>query len=295
MQNRYVGDIGDFVKFGLLRVLGRGHRLGIAWYLFPDRADNDDGKHVDYLNKPDRWRHLDPELFEGLRKIVVADKRSVRHVEECGLLPNAAFSTAPLDKGMASREAWFQSVLTDLRGCSIVFADPDNGLCEDAKYRWADRSAWKRIPLSEALKLAADRPAVVYHHNSRTPGGHAKEIQHWLGRLRAAGADALALYWRKYSQRTFFVINPTNDINERLRIFERKWASIRCKNGRPACELYELNTLRSRVIELESDKARPAVKRVCPECKHVFRGNGWDGIDAHWKARHEDIMPYSEA
>ena len=35
--------------------------------------------------------------------------------------------------------------------------------------------------------------------------------------------------------------------------------------------------------------------KVCPECGHVFKGNGWDGIDAHWKARHEDIMPYAEA
>ncbi len=36
-------------------------------------------------------------------------------------------------------------------------------------------------------------------------------------------------------------------------------------------------------------------KKVCPECGHVFQGNGWDGIDAHWKSKHENIMPYSEA
>lgn len=35
--------------------------------------------------------------------------------------------------------------------------------------------------------------------------------------------------------------------------------------------------------------------KVCPECQHVFQGNGWDGVDAHWKARHENIMPYDEA
>ena len=32
--------------------------------------------------------------------------------------------------------------------------------------------------------------------------------------------------------------------------------------------------------------------RVCPLCNHVFQGNGWDGIDAHWRAHHEKIMPY---
>ncbi|MHC4250794.1 MAG: hypothetical protein ACYS9X_16840 [Planctomycetota bacterium] len=34
--------------------------------------------------------------------------------------------------------------------------------------------------------------------------------------------------------------------------------------------------------------------RRCPICGHEFQGNGWDGIDAHWRARHEDIMPYEE-
>lgn len=37
--------------------------------------------------------------------------------------------------------------------------------------------------------------------------------------------------------------------------------------------------------------------KVCPvpECNHEFKGNGWDGIDAHWKAKHHGIMDYDEA
>lgn len=33
-------------------------------------------------------------------------------------------------------------------------------------------------------------------------------------------------------------------------------------------------------------------QKRCPECGHNFQGKGWDGIDAHWKSRHESIMPY---
>ena len=33
MRDRYVGDIGDFAKYGLLRAIGKGKRLGVAWYL----------------------------------------------------------------------------------------------------------------------------------------------------------------------------------------------------------------------------------------------------------------------
>lgn len=37
------------------------------------------------------------------------------------------------------------------------------------------------------------------------------------------------------------------------------------------------------------------LQQVCPECGHRFRGRGFDGIDAHWRARHEDVMPYEKA
>jgi len=39
----------------------------------------------------------------------------------------------------------------------------------------------------------------------------------------------------------------------------------------------------------------PKIPNVCPECDHPFRGKGFDGIDAHWRAKHEHIIPYSEA
>ena len=50
MQNRYTGDIGDYVKYGLLRTLSDGQRLGMAWYLFPDEDHDRDGHHGDYLH-----------------------------------------------------------------------------------------------------------------------------------------------------------------------------------------------------------------------------------------------------
>ncbi len=52
-------------------------------------------------------------------------------------------------------------------------------------------------------------------------------------------------------------------------------------NGKPACGCCE----RSLPYELP---------RVCPECGHVFKGNGWDGIDAHWRSQHESVMKYEQ-
>ncbi len=60
----------------------------------------------------------------------------------------------------------------------------------------------------------------------------------------------------------------------------------------------------ARELEADDDEARFNEKlrgivtpenKVCPECGHVFKGNGWDGIDAHWRSKHEDVMPYEKA
>ena len=61
----------------------------------------------------------------------------------------------------------------------------------------------------------------------------------------------------------------------------------------------------ARALECDDDESRFDAKlkkvakaqkpKVCPQCGHVFQGNGWDGIDAHWRAKHEGIMPYAKA
>ena len=97
MQDRYTGDIGDFVKYGLLRAIKGCKRLGVAWYLHPDAGPAGDGGHTDYLAQRPRWHHLDPRLFEALERIVSADDRSVQAVQRAGVLGDAAFAGERLD------------------------------------------------------------------------------------------------------------------------------------------------------------------------------------------------------
>jgi len=47
-----------------------------------------------------------------------------------------------------------------------------------------------------------------------------------------------------------------------------------------------------RLVEASETSAQ---RKVCPECGHRFRGTGWDGIDAHWRSQHENILPYAKA
>jgi hypothetical protein len=238
MQDRYTGDIGDYVTYGLLRTLAEGRRLGIAWYLFPDETHNTDGRYTEYLDAPAKWRRFDPELFDALSRIVRLGQRHVAAIEASGLLGGARFSGEPLACTAAGpagrrawRAAWFQRVLQDLAGGELVFADPDNGLCDDTRFHPERTSCWKRMPLHEAKALADGRSAILYHHNSRFKGGHRAEVLHWAGRL---GEDTIALYWRPYSNRTFFIVRPTAALAARARTFADIWA--------PHVELLTLDT-----------------------------------------------------
>lgn len=226
MQNRYTGDIGDFAKYGILRAITDTSSLGVAWYLYPDEGHNKDGKHIDYLDAPARWRHLDPDLFDALGGLVRSGSRALRNIEESGILPGATFSRRLLEfdgspaRRRTERSEWFGQTHGDLGECDVIFADPDNGLCEEERFSGGRRAHWKRMPISEAIDLASQRTAIVYHHNTRRPGGHALEIQHWLGRL---GRGSFALYWRPYSPRTFFVISTTEEIRRAAEGLVERW------------------------------------------------------------------------
>jgi len=105
MQDRYTGDIGDFGKFGLLRALVRENqetvrKLGVIWYLVPDETETTGGNLTAYLDDS-AYGALDGDLHMLLRRIVNSGSRSVRLVEENGVLPpDTVFYRDPLDYGV---------------------------------------------------------------------------------------------------------------------------------------------------------------------------------------------------
>lgn len=141
MQDRYVGDIGDFEKYGLLRLISKeaGLRLGVNWYLVnPEKtseAKNSDGSHIDYLFEPESYKRCDEELFGKLRSIVEPEKsgierscRKVGEIEKRGVLhSDTVFYNEVLNFSAGNRSQWVKNGIDALTGCDIVFFDPDNG------------------------------------------------------------------------------------------------------------------------------------------------------------------------
>jgi hypothetical protein len=220
MQNRYVGDIGDYVKLAILRALMPGRRLGVVWWLVPDENHNSDGRHISYLTEPEKWRHYDPDLFDGLGKIVESGTRSIGALESAQFLPNTRYFSDPIPLSprratrLVDRQRWFAGALSILATCDLCFVDPDNGI-EPARFRFTQKSSGKSVSFEElAAMRCPSRTLIVYHHHTRRKGGHVAELAFQANRLRQHGlAPVDALRSRPYSPRAFFLI----DANELLR------------------------------------------------------------------------------
>ena len=232
MQDKYVGDIVDFVKYGLLRVLSPGFKLGVAWYLFPDSSKKDDGERLRYLRAPKKWRSRDPELFDKLKEIVQKKQRKVATIEKSALLPKDTryaserlYFNGKLNKNYEWRKQWFSRVKEELSGCNLVFVDPDNGLYEEERFKYGKREFWKRLPFREALDLAEGRTAILYHYFHRNKK-HKSQAQDWLKEFKKLGKDVCVIWWHGRGSvvaQLFFIVNPKPSINAKLQEFVEGW------------------------------------------------------------------------
>ncbi len=220
MQNRYVGDVGDFGKYALLRsvIAGNAFRLGVIWCLYRDEVHNSDGRHIGYLDRAE-YRDLDPILHDCLRQIVRSGRRSVQKVSRAGLfLESTIFFEASLPihshtkstpaKRAVVRRKWLSRALSVTLDCDVVFFDPDNGFEVPSvpKYR---PKAGKYIFFDE-LRAFWDRgqSLIVYHHLSRTASA-INQTNILKRRLTENFPDAgliLPLLFRRGSCRHFWIV-----------------------------------------------------------------------------------------
>jgi hypothetical protein len=169
MQNRYAGDIGDFGKLGLLRVMAQsGLKVGINWYLTENEDHNNDGKHIAYLTNP-MYDICDPELRGKLGYMVFGNQRSVQTMEKLNLIPGCVYFNQVVPRNIKDRTAWHQLAMLQLSRVDIVFLDPDNGL-EVKSVSPANAKSIKYIFRSEIEDYyAAGKSIFFYNHRSHEP------------------------------------------------------------------------------------------------------------------------------
>ena len=222
MQDQYVGDIGDFGKYGLLRAFsGDPLRLGVVWYLFPDETDKDDGKFIGYLKNPTaRDKNLsecDAELYNELHKIVVDGKdRKIVRIQESAILPD---NTLYHDQSLSylaresqrsrkrRRQSWLRGALAATAKADIVFVDPDNGVTEKPIQH---RKNGPKYVFMDDLRLFYDRgqSVIIYHHLARWDKAD-DQIRYFAKRLKerlSLPRSPWALRYRRGTTRVYFIV-----------------------------------------------------------------------------------------
>ena len=233
MQHRYVGDIADFGKHGLLRHLsgatdphgGEPLRLGLIWYFHHDEIHvgnrqkiNGDGGHTGYLRRTARddkstYRNCDPDLWESLRDLVYRNARCVHCAELAGILPpDTRFYSDPLiftPRMPAAlkrdlRAHWWRHALRATRDAQLVCCDPDNGIGRDDQMH---REKGTKYAYLSDLSALWDRgqSLVVYHHLGRS--NEKKQVAGVLAQLceELPESQPMALRLHRGTARVFLV------------------------------------------------------------------------------------------
>jgi hypothetical protein len=187
VKNQFVADINDYFKYGLLRLLACRpgmSPLGVWWMLTANDAGTH-GNRSSYLNNERNHSACDPELFKLLQRIQNPEKRNVISVQQSGVIPEALYwPNTGIEKRNADENSQdshqklvdpylrildFQAMVSYLRSCPVVFADPDNGVetktnSSERVIRWAEA----------AMLFNAGKSLIVYQHKPQGQSLDAK-------------------------------------------------------------------------------------------------------------------------
>jgi hypothetical protein len=167
MRDEFFGDLNDYFKYALLRLLTRKGEFstGVCWML---RAD--ERATGGYLNKDGDWRTYDPELFDALRK-VVRPASNPRQAERSDFPLGAGFLFFHeyLSDEEEERTRYFDRALKTFKDVNLIFFDPDNGL-EIRTVPPGRRHSSKYLYWDEVSRAyTAGKSLLIYQHLPRVP------------------------------------------------------------------------------------------------------------------------------
>jgi len=225
MQDRYTGDIGDFGKYGLLRVLcpkdpdnyGPKISLGVNWYFVPEelvlneRGKNDGIKRTYLQNTPKNhklFRSCDPPLYDALKTIDDNGELYIQSIKKYNILPSCEFFyERPLSHDRNKRSVWAKNAYEKLHKCDVIFMDPDNGLeVKSAK----GKKRIKYILFSELDDFWKNGNSLIIYQHSHFGSSVKIQIKEKFAELKKHSAKLSGAFTLQYHRGTsrFFIIIP---------------------------------------------------------------------------------------
>jgi hypothetical protein len=249
MKNQYFADVGDFGKYGFLRLLaGETARdndvrlsLGVVWYLTPDDRNSRDGRHRSYIEKPDEYKVCDPFLFDELKRANEAEAMG-RNVSSTGHIFPSGTRVWDAELKIEDRASWLAGARRASELADLIFLDPDNGL-EVPSVPVSSIGAPKYVYLDDLKYFVSEETTtVIYQHLPRLP--HDREITRRLQQLKSRlpqRPSPLGVRFRRGTARVFLVLPAAKHeslIESRLNeLLGSEWCQRKHFDGR----LYTLN------------------------------------------------------
>lgn len=236
MQDRFVGDIGDFGKYGLLRALTGlwpplppedRLSLGVVWCV-PDKqtiaqTPDDHGQNISYLfneKGKSRFQKCDPALFNALKNIVYGS-RNLRGLELSQILGSyTTFYDMPINRD--TRKHWIDDAIIHTSRAQIIFLDPDVGMADPEKEKAPKRTSYRRkdapkyIFFSDIGTFMQGRTVVIYQSFGRR-NSH-DQMAKWTIQLRNT-FPKVSPSILKFNSRAFIILPAAEHatlIDERL-------------------------------------------------------------------------------
>ena len=237
MQDKYVGDVGDFGKFQLFRYLFNrpasplfGKTLAQIWFMHEGLDEcNNDGRHIDYF---ERMMGRDEYLEESLMSLLMHNRREVEELERLKLLPNATFFYDEVPKVLEDRKVWLQRALWFAHKKQVVAVAPDNGMalrCRRSEERFEmltldEHYRQKVYPqkyifadeIGRFFGISSVEIVIVYQHLGRCMS-HQKQIEALYRDLQDTYRHVTVIKHTPYSPRAFFFLCKSEVILESLR------------------------------------------------------------------------------
>lgn len=250
MQDRFVGDIGDFANHGILRALcGKpekpvhGLKLGVVEYFNkPSGKDLEKGagNHIEFLKvleyNKSKYQVCDPKLYDALRKLV---GDSLVSGTELKIDSERARTLLPVDERyydvripVGDRHNWLKGALQKTADANVIFVNPDNGIRVKIKDKEGKRkeriveleektNSCQHISFGELKCLYGKGKSLIIYHQlgqgnkkEETAEDRIKSISKCLlhGLKQPQPVSGLWVFrWRAESPRAYFIVARTEE------------------------------------------------------------------------------------
>lgn len=209
MKNQYAGDLHDYRKLGILRILADFYKnkIGVVWML-TENDDRADGKHTNYLFNKKKYRGFDDELYDKLhQKFVVEEEFMLKNDRKVVQLQEILND---LNKNKFVFFNTFKNIKDE--NIDLLFFDPDNGLGFDKSEK---HLSWEKIEKYQNKDL-------LFVHFLGRNKTHTEQIEDKIDEIKQKFSDKQILAIKAGNVAYFYIANSI-DISQIKEKIEKKF------------------------------------------------------------------------